>query len=1249
MFETLSKKLSNTFKDIDGILIGNVFCNGGELDCLLLKNDSITILELKDYSGRIERGAEEGKWIIDQKKMRNPYQQLRKFKFKVLNFLNEREEDIFGIQKSKALNLGHITAVVVFRENAEYDKREHLSPTSWKWFFVSDLENIDNCINKITSDELRTNKEEWSKILDFLNVKESMRINKKYQKEAEKASKTSVNKGEMMSDQPQEDEAKFSKGENVKYVTTDNIGTINKIIKGKRGFSYKVTINGEIKTVAERFLEPYKDVEEQVIEQFSKGDFGDYDDFILFHNWLRLTKPIEGNLYSYLSSKTKFNPHQFKPLLRFLSPASDERLFIADEVGVGKTIEAGIILKELLARNRISYKSNILVVCPNSLARPKWFKEMKERFNLDFHIHDGGSLKYTLESILQDGFFPKKYNFSIVSLQLFRMEEYLNLLKKVDAAREHNLFDMVIIDEAHHLRNKDTNSFTLGKILSGLTDMMLMLSATPLNLENEDLFNQMNILNPMAFPDEDTFEELRKPVVYLNRIRKIISKRKVQKQKEKIRGLLNKLKKSSLKKTISDHPQINELLSILEEGRSLTPEESVRFEKLFVSLSPLYHSFTRTRKRVALEHQVHREVWEIPIALSEEEIQFRNEFLNSIKQYYKRKGIEAINFAINTHRRMISSCIPATKRYIDWCLNQDKVISESLDEDTFEPEDDSQLKNKPIDEELKSELSELAKKADRISKSDNKYQEFKKLIEKILANPETPQVIVFSFFVKTLEYLKEKLENEGYDVGMIHGEIPHESTEEQPGRYEIMESFKNGNFDILLSSEVGGEGLDFQYCHSMINYDLPYNPMRVEQRIGRLDRFGQTADKIIVANLFIKDTVDEEIYDRLYRRISLVEDGVGALEPILGSELSDIQSAILSGELSEEQKEKLSKRLEEQVKSAKLQSEELEKRKKELIGDDYLSKPINKITDREFVGPRDAIKLTKNFISKKENCEYTRTGEFTGRLRISETVVSDIESFLRKPGSEGGYSELQPLLTPDTEIKVIFNGTKAIDNPDHLFLPPTGFWTKFLSKELEKNNYVKKSFKYNLDFKDLDLASSKYLVFLFEVRFEGFRTEIELMGLPVNISEEKVAEVDYSNLPRELMNVDAKELDDIPSIYDPNLYRDIARNKLEEVLEDKRKKTAEENSYKVESRIAALEKSSQMKIKKLKRQIKEHKENRKEKGKEPDEDYLRMTQARIKKEKSRLETRKEKLEKKREISLNYNLEGVIYIVGDSNE
>jgi SNF2 family DNA or RNA helicase len=765
--------------------------------------------------------------------------------------------------------------------------------------------------------------------------------------------------------------SRFSEGQNVRYLGTGKIGTINRVIKGTRSYQYKITIDGQTRVVPERFLEPVTDVEESIVEDFVAGKLGTHEDYRLFQTWLRLSKPIESNLYSYLGSKTLFNRYQFKPLLRFLSSNSEERLFIADEVGVGKTIEAGIIMKELMARGRLDYRSPVLIVCPVSLGS-KWVQEMKERFGFYFHLHDGGSLRHMLKTALREGIPPQGYLFSVVGLQLLRREEYLSILRDLDSKRSEPLFDLVIIDEAHHMRNSETDSNELGNILSSITEMMVMLSATPLNLRNEDLFNQMHILNPSAFPDITTFETLQSPVIRLNRISQLIARNEPD-YSHQMKSILEQLRKDPLGKPIFSHPSVQNFISRLQNPLPFSAGEIAKYQRLFISMSPLYYSFTRTRKREALEHQVYREVHELPITLSPDETSFQDEVLEAIKKQYLSGDMDksAIGLVMNIHRRMVSSCIPAMMQYLKWTIAEDRILSND-GEYLEEPEDDSQLGTTTLNPTLKQEFTRLAEKAKQIENDDSKYLQFRQMLQKILTNPETPQVMVFSFFIRTLEYLRKRLKEDGFTVEVIHGAVPLQSGNGVYGRDQIMNDFKKGKYQILLSSEVGGEGLDFQYCHAIINYDLPYNPMRVEQRIGRVDRFGQKADKIIVANVFIKGTVDEEIYDRLYRRIRLVEDGVGSLEPILGTELSDLQTAIITGSLTKEEKEEMQGRIEEHIASARIEMEEFEKGSRELLSDDYMVTPLNNLSRGNFVSPEDADQLTELCLSKWKGCSFTK-------------------------------------------------------------------------------------------------------------------------------------------------------------------------------------------------------------------------------------------------------------------------------------
>jgi ERCC4-related helicase len=1043
-----------------------------------------------------------------------------------------------------------------------------------------------------------------------------------------------------------ENAPRFSVGENVRIINTVEIGTVNKLNESPRGYSYKVTINGKTKTIAERFLEtiPGGDTESKIIEDFINDKLGDHDQYKLFQTWFRLTKPIESNLYSYLGSKTLFNPHQFKPLLRFLSYGSDERLFIADEVGVGKTIETGIILNELMARGRLNHPTPqaILIVCPNSLG-PKWVDEMKNRFGLDFYLHDSDSLKFALETTSQDKKFPPRFIFSVVGLQLIRGKEYLKLLRKIDEERELPVFGMVVIDEAHHMRNPETDSNELGNLLSNMTEMMLMLSATPLNLRNEDLYNQMHILNPAAFPDKTTFETLQNPVIKLNQIRRLIVKNTVEAMNE-ILYKLQEFERDPMGKVLFSHPFVTKFIERLKEKNPFSSEEIVKYERLFVSLSPLYYSFTRTRKREAFEHLIQREVWELPIYLSNQEMKFHNDVLEAIKNYYLLTGGEpqAIGFILNTHRRMVSSCIPAMRIYLEWCIKENR-LSMGETENSEDLEDDSQLETVELNQVLKQEFSRLLNEVKELEENDSKYNQLKNMIEKLLADPKIPQVMIFSFFIRTLKYLEKRLKKDGYTVGIIHGEIPLKGNTRILGRDNIMEGFKKEEYKILLSSEVGGEGLDFQYCSAIVNYDLPYNPMRIEQRIGRIDRFGQKADKIIVSNLFIKGTVDEEIYDRLYRRIRLVEDGIGSLEPILGKQLSNIQTAIITGILTDEQKEEISQKIDKAVASTKIEMEEFEKYRGELLSDDYLSKPINNITKGDFVSPDDAIQLTKQCLSRWEDCRFMPTKDRCGEMALSEKMISRIDQFLRRPGNERGYNELKPLLSSKKHIKVIFDGSIAENNPDHIFLSPTGYWTRFLTYELEKENAILKTFSFRIKSSELDITIGEYIVFLFEVRMVGIKTEIEFLGIPLNINTKSVIETCFESFPRLLANAEGLNNQSLPDDIDLNSYLDSARDFLDQILEDKRKATFEENRYMVESRIAALKKSSEIKNKKLQQQIENHIVKRSNENKEPDEDFLRLTNGKIEKEKIRVESKISELHKHQDLSVDSNLEAIIYL------
>jgi len=1037
---------------------------------------------------------------------------------------------------------------------------------------------------------------------------------------------------------------KFGKGDNVRIISSDRIGTINEILMRDGNIAYKVTLDGKSTTYQEKYLEKYIDFDDQIVSSFQNREFKGLNEYHLFQTWFRLKRPIEGNYYSYLASRTLFNPYQFKPLSKFLSPGSENRLFIADEVGTGKTIETGIILTELIARGQIDRRSPILIVCLNSLG-PKWIKELKKRFNLNFYLHDGKSLHYTLKSIKNNGVFPEGMQWGIVSIQLIRTDPHLETLHEIAAAREVPIWAITIIDESHYMRNNTTDSFDVGVTLSSLSEMMLMLSATPLNLKDDDLFNQMHILNPAMFPDLQTFNALLSPVKSINRCRRYLK----QKTTEVFETLINELKNlesGPLGSAITFHPGIIKLRKRLVINYSLTNDEIAYYDRLLVSLSPLDNSFTRTLKREALKHQVIREPLKVPVQLSPEEKNFHDAVITLTEHAFLAKGGSPIvlGFVTNTTRRMVSSCIPAMREYLSWCLkNKTMIISETFNED---PDDDGELKTASLPKIIEEQYQKLQEMAIKMSDDDTKYNELIKLIKQMQGNLYNPQIIVFSFFIGTLRYLKDKLSKDGYRVDLISGEIPVLSDGIQKSRYEIIDAFERKEFDILLSSEVGGEGLDFQFCQAIINYDLPYNPMRVEQRIGRIDRFGQKSEKIFIASMYIRDTVDEKIYSILYERIKLVQDSIGALEPILGMKLNDFQRDIISGQLSDEQLNLRTGELELAVEQAKIEMAHFENDRKELMGDDYFTHPLHNLDKRtEFVHPSDAVFLTQLCLSQWEKCNFAPIDDNRGKITLSKEVTAKLEMFTRRPGSEGSYDELQLLLKGKYPISVVFNGNLADQYADSVFLPPCGFWIKFLLHELESQGNIFRVFSFSRTGVDLSLENGQYILPLFEIKLEGFRIELDIAAVPLRLTDGLIPSCNYRALSRLIGQkaIDHLPCSDASSIRDVNDLIDMCRSTLEQQIEVDMDQLKAENKYRINARINSLKRGSELRIDRLKTKINEHLARSDSDGKSPNKEFIRLTDGQISNEQRRTDDRIKKLQEKSELSLTLSVVGMVLL------
>ena len=226
-----------------------------------------------------------------------------------------------------------------------------------------------------------------------------------------------------------------------------------------------------------------------------------------------------------------------------------------------------------------------------------------------------------------------------------------------------------------------------------------------------------------------------------------------------------------------------------------------------------------------------------------------------------------------------------------------EIISQASEDE--EEEDRSGFTREEI-----SILEPFAKAA--LESPDRKLEALYEMLEHVFGELEADRVMIFSTFRGTLRYLERKLGEKGYSLELMYGPTPHRDEDCRQGeksRDQITSEFRQGKFKVLLASEVAGEGLDFEHCYVVINYDLPWNPMRVEQRIGRCDRFGQTSDKVYIGNLASVGTIEERILSRLYERLKIFERALGDLEVILGEAIASFERDVFQSGLTEQQQE----------------------------------------------------------------------------------------------------------------------------------------------------------------------------------------------------------------------------------------------------------------------------------------------------------------------------------------------------------
>ena len=527
-------------------------------------------------------------------------------------------------------------------------------------------------------------------------------------------------------------------------------------------------------------------------------------------------------------------PHQLLAL-DFVINQFRPRCLLADEVGLGKTIEAALIMEELKLRN---IAKRILIITPAGLTN-QWKDELKLKFSEDFSIFDRETFKSFKQLYGQETNCWLKFDQVISSMDFLKPKRIHDDLSDNELKRrqEHNKYvfeecmnanwDMVIIDEAHKLSKyksgEETARFKLGKSLSDGVPIFLILTATPHRGKPYVFKNLLGLVDPYSFNKlEDVRPENIKKMTIRNKKRACID----------FNG--NRLFKD----------RITTLCKIKWDAGIDTSQI-----KLYDAVA---------------------------------------EYIAEYYDYAQKEKNNTLIFLLMLYQRMVSSSSKAILKSLEKRLetirsltHKAKEISESSLDDFFEIPGEKQLelmeKIAPIlsnPELVKKEIEivlnciELAKKA-VIGRNDVKLRKLIEMIDEIKkkTNDKNIKILIFTEFIETQKYILESLEKIGYKTAFINGKLSLSDKILQKQRFR-------DKAQILVSTDAGGEGINLQFCHVVINYDLPWNPMQIEQRIGRVDRIGQEKD-VIAINFIIEDTIEEYVREKIEYKLQLIKEQFG--------------------------------------------------------------------------------------------------------------------------------------------------------------------------------------------------------------------------------------------------------------------------------------------------------------------------------------------------------------------------------------
>jgi SNF2 family DNA or RNA helicase len=501
-----------------------------------------------------------------------------------------------------------------------------------------------------------------------------------------------------------------------------------------------------------------------IVAKLAQGQLDDERDYRLnlAAAHLSLVGGFEALLCLPLLQRLEHFPFQIDTARQVLR-AMRGRAMLCDEVGLGKTIEAGLVLKEYLVRGLVR---TVLVLVPPALVS-QWREEMAVKFDIDFVTHEDASFRALGTSAW------KRCDRIIASIHTAKQTAH-------SAVIHEQAYDLVIVDEAHHLKNRGTLSW---KFVNGIkSKYLLLLTATPVQNDLDELFNLITLLSP---------GQLKTPAAFRR--------------------------------------------EFVERGDPRKPRNQTKLRELLMDVM-----VRNTRSQVQVVLPPRRAVT-VRMALSPAEQVLYEATTRFVREQYRGGG--SAQLIARTLQAEAGSSAPALRATLESMRRRGTLGGASLDE-----------------------LCDLAGSVASAAKADALLQILRECPDKLL---------VFTQYRETQRLLLEILEQSGVASARFSGELSAAEKDEQIAAFAR-------DRKVLVSTDVGSEGRNLQFCHTILNYDLPWNPMKIEQRVGRVHRIGQT-EPVRIFNLAARDTIEDYILEVLDEKINMFELVVGEVGEILGN------------------------------------------------------------------------------------------------------------------------------------------------------------------------------------------------------------------------------------------------------------------------------------------------------------------------------------------------------------------------------